>query len=469
MNGWDGNSISIDKDNSGVILAPQVGAGKKNEDNSFTGVFMGSVKEAGADKIETGLFGYSAGQRTIALNSENGSAAFGATGSGQIIIDPSTGAALLRSGNFDREKGTGMQIDLSEPSIEFGSGNFGVDKNGQMYATGFATTKFVRDELDTRDEQISDLESSIKLFDVAIDMPMVLIPCTSDRKPLATKTYTITTTGTFKGQDVTSRMDVKLASATINNIETVVNKNIITFTVTEGNKITEDVNNFIFLFTYKDGDNTYTINKSIALGLIAQGEDGVIGGDGKTSYIHIAYANSEDGKVDFSKTDGTNKKYFGQYTDFTEEGSNTPGDYTWTLIKGSDGVKGNDGKSAYQVWLDEGNTGTEAEYLESLKGKDGEQGPAGAKGDDGKSAYQLWLEAGNTGSEEDYLNSLKGKDGEDGYTPVKGKDYNDGKDGADALNIKYVMTQYYLSDSKDSPTRGEWLDYQPQWQANKYF
>ena len=340
MNGWDGNSISIDENNSGVILAPQVGAGKKNEDNTFTGVFMGSVKEAGADKIETGLFGYSAGQRTITLNSENGSAAFGATGSGQIIIDPSTGAALLRSGNFDREKGTGMQIDLSEPSIEFGSGNFGVDKNGQMYATGFATTEFVRNELDTRDGQISDLENSIKLFDVAIDIPMVLIPCTSDKKPLATKTYTIITTGTFKGQDVTNRMDVKLASAAINNIETVINKNIITFTVTEGNEITEDVNNFTFLFTYKDGDNTYTINKSIALGLIAKGEDGVIGGDGKTSYVHIAYANSEDGKVDFSKTDGTNKKYFGQYTDFIEEGSDTPEDYTWTLIKGKDGETG---------------------------------------------------------------------------------------------------------------------------------
>ena len=457
MNGWDGNSISINENNSGVILAPQVGAGKKNADNSFTGVFMGSVKEAGSNEIETGLFGYNAGQRTITLNSEDGSAAFGATGSGQIIIDPSTGAALLRSGNFDREKGTGMQIDLSEPSIEFGSGNFGVDKNGQMYAAGFATTKFVRDELDTRDEQISDLENSIKLFDVAIDIPMVLIPCTNDRKPLATKTYTIITTGTFKGQDITSRMDVKLASPAVNNIETVVDKNIITFAVTEGNEITEDVNNFIFLFTYKDGDNTYTINKSIALGLIAQGEDGVIGGDGKTSYIHIAYANSEDGKVDFSKTDGTNKKYFGQYTDFIEEGSDTPGDYTWTLIKGEDGGKGEDGKSAYQEWLDAGNTGTEEDFLNSLKGEDG---------DAGKSAYQLWLDAGNTGTEEDYLNSLKGKDG---YTPVKGKDYDDGKDGADALNIKYVMTQYYLSDSKDSLIRGEWSDSLPEWQPNKYF
>lgn len=41
-------------------------------------------------------------------------------------------------------------------------------------------------------------------------------------------------------------------------------------------------------------------------------------------------------------------------------------------------------------------------------------------GTDGKSAYQIWLDAGNTGSEADFLESLKGKDGADG---VDGKDY----------------------------------------------
>ena len=57
MNGWDGNSISINND-EGFILAPQIGAGRKNDDNSFTGMFMGEVKEAGKTETEVGLFGY---------------------------------------------------------------------------------------------------------------------------------------------------------------------------------------------------------------------------------------------------------------------------------------------------------------------------------------------------------------------------------------------------------------------------
>ncbi len=41
------------------------------------------------------------------------------------------------------------------------------------------------------------------------------------------------------------------------------------------------------------------------------------------------------------------------------------------------GPQGKDGKSAYQIWLDNGNTGTEEDYLASLKGDTGPQGPAG--------------------------------------------------------------------------------------------
>jgi len=43
LNEWDGNSIQI-KDDGGYILSPQMGAGKKNENNQFTGVLMGEVK-----------------------------------------------------------------------------------------------------------------------------------------------------------------------------------------------------------------------------------------------------------------------------------------------------------------------------------------------------------------------------------------------------------------------------------------
>lgn len=48
--------------------------------------------------------------------------------------------------------------------------------------------------------------------------------------------------------------------------------------------------------------------------------------------------------------------------------------------KGEDGVIGVDGKSAYEIWLDEGNVGTEQDFLDSLVGADGAQGPPGANG-----------------------------------------------------------------------------------------
>ena len=62
---------------------------------------------------------------------------------------------------------------------------------------------------------------------------------------------------------------------------------------------------------------------------------------------------------------------------------------------GAQGENGKDGKSAYQIWLDEGNKGTEEEFLESLKGKDGEPGPKGEPGEKGEQGPQG--EKGDTG------------------------------------------------------------------------
>lgn len=64
------------------------------------------------------------------------------------------------------------------------------------------------------------------------------------------------------------------------------------------------------------------------------GEDGVPGNNG---YIHIAYADSADGKTGFNTAVGTNKKYMGQYTDHTKTDSTDPTKYKWSLIKGADG------------------------------------------------------------------------------------------------------------------------------------
>lgn len=63
------------------------------------------------------------------------------------------------------------------------------------------------------------------------------------------------------------------------------------------------------------------------------GENGTPGENG---YVHIAYADSADGKTGFNTTVGTDKKYIGQYTDNIEADSTDHTKYTWSLIKGAD-------------------------------------------------------------------------------------------------------------------------------------
>lgn len=154
INGWDGNSVSIDKNGNGVILAPQIGAGQKESNNSFTGMLMGSVKEAGKNQKEIGLFGYNFGERSMFLNAQDGSAIFGKKGPGQIVIDPTAAKAMLYSNGYWKtykddgkpssyssanKNNSGMLIDLTTPLIEWGNGNFKVDVDGHLTAKGGGT------------------------------------------------------------------------------------------------------------------------------------------------------------------------------------------------------------------------------------------------------------------------------------------------------------------------------------------
>lgn len=83
---------------------------------------------------------------------------------------------------------------------------------------------------------------------------------------------------------------------------------------------------------------------------------------------------------------------------------------------------GEDGKSAYEIWLESGHTGTVQEFLDSIKGsngkdgKDGRDGVDGEQGPEGQSSYQIWLAQGNTGTEQDFLASLKGTNGSNGQS-----------------------------------------------------
>ncbi|CYY63270.1 phage tail spike protein [Streptococcus suis] len=160
----------------------------------------------------------------------------------------------------------------------------------------------------------------------------------------------------------------------------------------------------------------------------ANGVAGAKGADGRTTYVHFAYANmtliatenssftlSERAIVRFGKDDnwlyktfdaGTytanlatfgsdpyprmpkvaevvsdfsveqsaNKTYVGVYTDYNESDSTNPASYRWTLIKGEKGDKGDKGERGLQG-------------LQGIQGPKGDQGIPGAKGADGRTQY----------------------------------------------------------------------------------
>ena len=138
---------------------------------------------------------------------------------------------------------------------------------------------------------------------------------------------------------------------------------------------------------------------------------------------------------------------------FEGENSNvppTPDLYQQLLQKISE--KGKDGKSAYEIAVEHGFVGTEAEWLESLKGVDGKNGVDGLPGKDGKngtdglpgrdgidgkSAYIIAVEHGFTGTETEWLQSLKGIDGRDGITP----DMSDYATKADIADLQEQIRQ----------------------------
>lgn len=67
----------------------------------------------------------------------------------------------------------------------------------------------------------------------------------------------------------------------------------------------------------------------------AQGVPGKAGADGRTPYIHFAYAESADGRTGFSTSQTGNKRYLGTYTDYTQADSTDPTKYRWVDMTGS--------------------------------------------------------------------------------------------------------------------------------------
>lgn len=148
----------------------------------------------------------------------------------------------------------------------------------------------------------------------------------------------------------------------------------------------------------------------------------------------------------------------------------TPDLYQQLLQKISE--KGGNGKSAFEIAVENGFVGTEADWLESLKGRDGADGKDGVDGQpgrdgmngfdgrdgqpgkdgaEGKSAFEIAVENGFVGIETEWLESLKGKDGAVG---PQGEQGPPGKDG-----VTPDMSEY--------PTKADYEDLQRKLQSLK--
>jgi hypothetical protein len=221
-------------------------------------------------------------------------------------------------------------------------------------------------------------------------------------------------------------------------------------------QITDTPNAYIGVYTdYNQADSTsasaYTWSKW-------QGEDGANGvagakgADGRTTYVHFAYANSTNGQTNFSTSYFDGALYMGTLTDYTQTDSTNYAAYTWSRLKGDKGDKGDQG-------------------VQGIQGVDGRQGIPGPKGADGKTQYTHIAYANSADGVTDFSTSDSNRayigmyvdfNVNDSTTPsdyswtlVKGADGTQGtpgKAGADGKTPYFHTAWSYSADGTDGFT-----------------
>lgn len=122
LNNWSGKTIELNED-EGTIVSPAIAAGKKEDDNSFSGIMMGdwSVSDTSQEiSAQTGLYGFHKGAVSFAFT-EDGKGFIGKAGKGRIEFDGDK--SIIKNSGYDIADGNGMLIDLDEPYISLKRGS----------------------------------------------------------------------------------------------------------------------------------------------------------------------------------------------------------------------------------------------------------------------------------------------------------------------------------------------------------
>ena len=256
----------------------------------------------------------------------------------------------------------------------------------------------------------------------------------------------------------------------------------------------------------------------------ADGVPGNDGADGETSYLHMAYATSADGKTGFSTTNAVDKTYIGQYVDFVKADSTDPAKYRWSKfqgpkgdqgIQGPKGADGKDGKTTYfhikysavsnptsasqmtetpskyiGTYVDFTQTDSDDpkkyswQQLEGSQGPQGKQGISGINGADGKTSY-LHIKYSNDGGK-----TFTGNSGEDigsyigtcvdyakddptsvgayKWAKIKGETGAKGEKGDTGKGVKSTAVTYQVSSLGTAIPAGTWSSSIPSASAGQY-
>lgn len=198
---------------------------------------------------------------------------------------------------------------------------------------------------------------------------------------------------------------------------------------------------------YNKETSTESNNYSDYTWSLIKGEDGAVGpagDDGKTLYTWIKYADNASGGGMSDSPEG--KEYIGlAYNKETATESNTATDYTWSLIKGSDGADGRGIKS------------TATTYQASTNGTNIPTGNWSTSIPSVAANQYLWTRTIIT-----YTDDTTSTAYSVGRMGANGKDGNDGR------SIASMTVEFYLSTSKTTQTGGSWTTTPPEWEKGKY-
>ena len=206
--------------------------------------------------------------------------------------------------------------------------------------------------------------------------------------------------------------------------------------------------------TYSNGvtTKTYAVSRIGSDG--ANGTPGAAGANGKTSYVHFAYAKSADGNTGFSTTYFSGALYVGTCTDFNTADPTSYTAYTWARLKGEDGAPGNGIKS------------TAVTYQVSTSGTTPPTGTWSSSIPSVAANQYLWTRTVITYT--DNTTSTSYSVGKMGANGAKGDKGDTGPAGADGDGIVSVSNTYQIGSSGTTAPTGSWSSTVPSPQKGKY-